>query len=232
MANDERLRELEERYEGYTVYDNTGSRIGKVDDLFVDETDREEYIGVKMGLFGLSGTTMIPMELARVNEQERTIVVQDTKDHVKDAPNYTDEDDITLEYENEVRRHFGLEDIGATPELGTYGPYTGATAGGGAAAGATGAGPGIDREPGGIDREPGGIGREPGGIDREPGGIGREPGGVDREPGGIGREPGGIGREPGMERGGETPMRSSAEGAQEEESMGTRVRRRLRGMVE
>jgi hypothetical protein len=26
MANDERLRELEERYEGYTVYDNTGSR--------------------------------------------------------------------------------------------------------------------------------------------------------------------------------------------------------------
>src|SRR5829696_7998105 len=207
MANDERLRELEERYEGYTVYDNTGSRIGKVDDLFVDETDREEYIGVKMGLFGLSGTTMIPMELARVNEQERTIVVQDTKDHVKDAPNYTDEDDITLEYENEVRRHFGLEDIGATPELGTYGPYTGATAGGGAgtgAAGATGAGPGIDREPGGIgrepggiDREPGGIGREPGGIDREPGGIGREPGGVDREPGGIDREPGGIGREPG-----------------------------------
>jgi hypothetical protein len=36
----------------------------------VDEADREEYIGVKMGLFGLIGTTLIPMEIARVNERE------------------------------------------------------------------------------------------------------------------------------------------------------------------
>jgi hypothetical protein len=39
---DDRVRELEERYEDYTVYD--------LDDLFVDETDREEYLGVRMGL--------------------------------------------------------------------------------------------------------------------------------------------------------------------------------------
>jgi sporulation protein YlmC with PRC-barrel domain len=89
MANDERLRELEERYEGYTVYDNAGSRIGKVDDLFVDDTDREEYIGVKMGLFGLSGTTLIPMEISRVNDRDRTIEVSESKEHVKDAPNFT-----------------------------------------------------------------------------------------------------------------------------------------------
>ncbi|HKZ26278.1 MAG TPA: PRC-barrel domain-containing protein, partial [Rubrobacteraceae bacterium] len=93
MANDERLRELEERYEGYTVYDNGGSRIGKVDDLFVDDTDREEYIGVKMGLFGLSGTTLIPMEISRVNDQDRTIEVSESKDHVKDAPHFNDDDD-------------------------------------------------------------------------------------------------------------------------------------------
>jgi hypothetical protein len=62
MANDERLRELEDKYEGFTVYDRDGDKIGKVDDLFVDDSDREEYIGVKMGLFGLSGTTLIPME--------------------------------------------------------------------------------------------------------------------------------------------------------------------------
>jgi PRC-barrel domain len=54
-TDDDCLRELEERYEGYEVYDNAGEKIGKVDDLFIDETDREEYIGVKMGLFGLSG---------------------------------------------------------------------------------------------------------------------------------------------------------------------------------
>ena len=39
--DDERMRELEERYEGYEVYDRNGEKIGKVDDLFVDETDRE-----------------------------------------------------------------------------------------------------------------------------------------------------------------------------------------------
>jgi hypothetical protein len=68
VAPEERLRELEEKYEGYEVYDSTGEKIGKVDDIFVDETDREEYIGVKMSLFGLSGTTLIPWEAARIEE--------------------------------------------------------------------------------------------------------------------------------------------------------------------
>ena len=36
MASEDRLRELEEKYEDYKVYDNRGERIGKVDDLFVD----------------------------------------------------------------------------------------------------------------------------------------------------------------------------------------------------
>jgi sporulation protein YlmC with PRC-barrel domain len=48
MANDERLRELEDKYEGFTVYDRDGDKIGKVDDLFVDDSDREEYIGVNL----------------------------------------------------------------------------------------------------------------------------------------------------------------------------------------
>jgi len=134
MASDDRLRELEEKYEGYKVYDNAGERIGKVDDLFVDEAGREEYIGVKMGLFGLR-STLIPMEIVRVNERDRTIEVSESKDHVKDAPNFDDDDDITPEYEEGVRRHFGLESLGTFGERGSYGRYTGATASG--AVGAT-----------------------------------------------------------------------------------------------
>jgi rRNA processing protein Gar1 len=53
VASEDRLRELEEKYEDFKVYDNQGEKIGKVDDLFVDETDREEYIGVKLGFLGL-----------------------------------------------------------------------------------------------------------------------------------------------------------------------------------
>ena len=37
MTDDPRLRELEEKYEDHKVYDNAGEKIGKVDDLFVDE---------------------------------------------------------------------------------------------------------------------------------------------------------------------------------------------------
>ena len=136
--SDERLRELGERYEDYTVYDNAGEKIGKVDDIFVDETDREEYIGVKMGLFGLSGTTLIPMDIARVNELERTIEVSESKDHVKDAPNFRDDDEITHEYEERIRRHFGLESFGPSAERGSYGRYTGAATGGRSAEGGTG----------------------------------------------------------------------------------------------
>jgi hypothetical protein len=129
VESEEQLRELEEKYEGYEVYDSTGEKIGKVDAIFVDETDREEYVGVKMGLFGLSGTTLIPAEITRLNEQERTIEVSESKDHVKDAPTYSDEDEITLEFEDRIRDHFGLESLKPSVERGTYGPYAGTATG-------------------------------------------------------------------------------------------------------
>ena len=156
MDRDERSRELAERYEDYEVYDNAGEKIGKVDDLFIDDTDREEYIGVKMGLFGLSGKTLIPMEIARLDERERRIEVAASKDHVKDALHYSDEDDLDLEFEARIRNHFELESREPSPGRGTYGRYVGATVGEGgtvsdAAAGAT--------SPGGIgDRDR--VGRE------------------------------------------------------------------------
>jgi sporulation protein YlmC with PRC-barrel domain len=132
---DDRMRELEERYEDYTVYDRDGDKIGKVDDLFVDETDREEYIGVRMGLFGLSGTTLIPMEMVRVNDQDRAIEVSDSKEHVKDGPTYSDDDDVTGEFEDRIRSHFGLEGVASSTERGSYGRSSGAAAGGAAAGG-------------------------------------------------------------------------------------------------
>ncbi len=45
----DRFTALEDRFSGYEVYDPDGEKIGKVDDLFVDEQDNPEYIGVKMG---------------------------------------------------------------------------------------------------------------------------------------------------------------------------------------
>ena len=107
VDRDERLRELDDKYEDYAIYDNVGEKIGKVDDVFIDETDREEYIGVKMGLFGLSGKTLIPMEIARVDEQERRIEVA-AKDQAKNAPHYHDDDEINHAFAAKIRDHFGL----------------------------------------------------------------------------------------------------------------------------
>ena len=128
MASEDRLRELEEKYEDYKVYDNQGEKIGKVDDLFVNETDREEYIGVKMGFLGLK-STLIPMDIVRVNEDERSIEVSDSKDHVKDAPSFDDDEDITPDYEDRIRGHFGLESLGGATES-SYGAYSDTSASG------------------------------------------------------------------------------------------------------
>ena len=130
MASDERLRELEEKYEDFTVYDNAGEKIGKVDELFVDEDDREEYLGVKMGLFGLSGTTLVPMEISRVDEQGRRIEVAETKERVKDAPTYNDDDEVDSGFEDRIRRHFGLE---SSTGQSSYGRAPGEAVGGSAA---------------------------------------------------------------------------------------------------
>ena len=118
----DRFTTLEEHYAGYEVYDQQGEKIGRVDDLFVDENDQPEYIGVKTGLFGLK-STLIPWELLRVDEERRIIEVSESKDRVKDAPNFDDDQDITPEYEDRVHKHFGLGRRGESGERGGYGPY-------------------------------------------------------------------------------------------------------------
>src|ERR671932_1092143 len=132
MASEERLRELEEQYEGYRVYDNRGEKIGKVDDLFIDESDHEEYIGVKMGFLGRK-STLIPMDIVRVNEADKAIEVSEAKDHVKNAPSFDDDEDITPEYEERIRSHFGLESTGSSQARGGYDAYSGSGGGAGTA---------------------------------------------------------------------------------------------------
>ena len=98
---------VEDRYAGYTVYDSAGSKIGKVDDLFLDENDSPEYIGVKMGFLGTS-STLIPMEMATTDESAGTITVSTDKETVKNGPSFDNDREITPEYENEVRSYYGL----------------------------------------------------------------------------------------------------------------------------
>ncbi len=117
---DDRFAAMEDEYAGYTVYDMHYDKIGKVDDLFVDENDRPEYLGVKMGLLGLK-STLIPWGLTRVNERRQLIEVSESKDRIKDAPTFDGDEEITPELEERVYRHFGLQ--GGPAERSAYGAY-------------------------------------------------------------------------------------------------------------
>src|SRR5919199_2575679 len=116
---------LENRFAGYEVYDHNYEKIGKVDDLFVDENDNLEYIGVKMGFLG-TRTTLIPMDMVRVNDERRLVQVAAEKEKVKDGPTYDDDQEITPEFENEVYFYYGLQRTTTSEDRGAYEPFQGA----------------------------------------------------------------------------------------------------------
>src|SRR5215203_2555674 len=125
----DRFTAIEDQYAGYEVYDPNGEKIGKVDDLFINESDQPEYIGVKMGFLGLEGTSLIPWELTRVDEQGHRIEVSVDKAQVKEGPSFNDDEDITPQYEERVYSHYGLERAQANGDRGGYGEYYGDEAG-------------------------------------------------------------------------------------------------------
>ena len=150
---DDRFTAIEDRYADYTVYDRDGDKIGKVDDLFIDETDQPEYIGVKMGFLGLR-STLIPWELCRIDEGDRRIEVSIDKETAKNAPTFDDEE-ITPDLEERVRSHYGLQATGTGTQRGVYGEYYDETRTGDRTGVGT-AGPGMtmgDRDRGGEFRE-------------------------------------------------------------------------------
>lgn len=122
-GRDDRFRELEEAYKDYTVYDRNYEKIGKVDALFVDENDRPEYIGMKMGSLLEQKSALIPMEIVRVNERRKLVEVAADKDVIQEAPAFDSNKDITPEYEERVHGYFGLERSGSSPQRGGYGDY-------------------------------------------------------------------------------------------------------------
>ena len=119
----DRFTAVEGRLAGYEVYDQHYEKIGKVDDLFVDESDQPEYIGVKMGVLG-TRSTLIPKELLRVNDERQLVQVAADKDKVKDGPTFDDDREITPEFERQVHSYYGLERATTgTEERGAYGTY-------------------------------------------------------------------------------------------------------------
>src|SRR3712207_1293276 len=119
----DRFTAIEDRFAGYEVYDQSGSKIGKVDDLFVDDSDQPEYIGVKMGFLG-TRSTLIPWEaVSSTDDEGGTIAVATDKDTAKNGPAFDDDREITPEFEQQVYSYYGLSRSSGSESSGSYGSY-------------------------------------------------------------------------------------------------------------
>src|SRR5829696_8359017 len=121
----DRFTAIEDRFAGYTVYDQNYDKIGKIDDLFVDESVQPEYIGVKMGFLG-TRSTLIPWDtISSVDDEGRALTVATDKDTAKNGPTFDDDREITPEFESEVYSYYGLQRASTTEESGSYETYQG-----------------------------------------------------------------------------------------------------------
>jgi PRC-barrel domain len=120
---DKFTEEVAHRFAAYTVYDQDYEKIGNVDDLFVDESDHPEYIGVKMGFLG-TRTTLIPYQMARVNDARQLIEVAADKETLKNGPTFDDDHEITPQFEKELYSYYGLKRPSTIEHSGTYAAHS------------------------------------------------------------------------------------------------------------
>jgi PRC-barrel domain protein len=105
------FRRVGDRYDGYTVVDADGDKIGTVDTTYVNETNQSEYVAVRRGLAGLipgTGSSIIPMDVCAVDNTSRTIQASTHKDTVKNSPSLSTSQEMTPEYEGQVRSYYRL----------------------------------------------------------------------------------------------------------------------------
>ena len=94
------------------VIDSEGSKVGKVDTIFLDvETSKPEWAAVKTGMFG-SKTTLVPLVNATANGEELSVPY--TKDAIKNAPHHDPEAELSNADEAELFNHYGIPYSGET----------------------------------------------------------------------------------------------------------------------
>lgn len=92
---------------GRTAVDAQGEKVGKVDDVYRDRVSGEpEWLTIKTGLFGMR-TSFVPLRGARLSGDD--VVIEYTKDQVKDAPNVDVDGELEDTEERRLYDHYGQE---------------------------------------------------------------------------------------------------------------------------
>ncbi len=94
------------QWRGETVFDSSGSKIGKIDEIFVDaETERPEWAQVKLG--GLTGGSPF-MPLEGVSDRGGKITAPFSEDQVKHAPSPSADGELSQQDEAALYAHYGV----------------------------------------------------------------------------------------------------------------------------
>jgi len=116
---------------GSTVRDSAGDKIGKVGQVYLDDTTGQpEWVTVRTGLFGTK-ESFVPLAAARVEGDE--LVVDIAKSKVHDAPRVDEDGHLSEEQENELYAYYGVSQ-------GPFGRQTPTGTGAGSLAGDAGVG--------------------------------------------------------------------------------------------
>jgi sporulation protein YlmC with PRC-barrel domain len=94
-------------WRGRNVVDRNGEKIGKFDEIYLDEeTSRPEWAAVATGLFGRKHT-LIPLSEARLEGDD--LQVPFDQEQVKDAPAVDPDDELSQEEERQLYSHYGID---------------------------------------------------------------------------------------------------------------------------
>jgi uncharacterized protein (TIGR02271 family) len=106
-------------WQGRTMVDRDGDRIGEIDAIYVDDqTGEPEWALVNTGFFG-TRSTFVPIAQAAAHGDQ--VQVPYEKQRVKDAPNMDPDGHLSEQEEQELWRHYGLEYGGGYAAAGAAG---------------------------------------------------------------------------------------------------------------
>ena len=95
------------RLRGMEVRSTDGEKVGKVKDVYLDSEARYvRYLAVKTGWF--SGTHVVPVDDVTFvdDDDDAYVVVPYTAEHLKGAPTFGDDDEMTPERERGIYEHY------------------------------------------------------------------------------------------------------------------------------
>jgi hypothetical protein len=98
--------------ESATVYSAAGKRIGSMGQIYVvdDKTGDPSWVTIETGLFGLK-TSFAPLEGARIDDEGLHLGVDE--EAVKDAPRIDPDGSLSPAEEEQLYRHYGLDETEA-----------------------------------------------------------------------------------------------------------------------